>query len=220
MTDITPDALPEAEPDERPQRRREYSGAGSTLGVAALIVVAVAVAIWWFELRGGDGGVLAGKPGLGIVVLPAEANATGQAPAARAGRPAPNFRLEGLDGTISSLVDYRGKWVIVNFWASWCGPCRAETPDLQALFDAHRDRLVVVGVNQQETKDTAGTFVKQFRLSYPVLLDRTGEVSEGYSVGRGLPVSLLLNPQGVVVRVILGRIPPDQLESIAREIGS
>lgn len=207
-------------PDERPQRRREYSGAASTLGVAALIVLAVGVAVWWFELRGSDN-----TPGTtdsgGIVALPAALNPTGKPPAAEPGRAAPNFTLVTLDGGAISLAALQGSYVLVNFWASWCGPCRSEAPDLQTLQDTATARggssLVVVGVNQQETAGTARDFASQFGLTYAIALDRSGEVSAAYRVARGLPVSFLISPEGVVLKVYSGRISDEDLARIVAE---
>jgi thiol-disulfide isomerase/thioredoxin len=204
---------PVPDPDPRPQRRREYSGAWSTLGVAAVIIAAVAFAIWWFEFRGGDGATV-DSGAFGIVPLPPEANPTGEPPAPRDGRAAPNFLLADLDGQAETLTDYRGKYVLVNFWASWCGPCRGETPDLQRLADRRPDDVVVVGVNQQESRDTAAGFVDEFDLDYPILLDTDGEVSLAYNVGRGLPVTLVVDPEGVIARTFVGRLSDDQFAEI------
>ena len=212
-------------PDERPQRRREYSGASSTLGVAALIVIVVGVAIWFFEFRdaGSSGG--GGTPGLGIVVLAPQLNPTGKAAAAQEGRAAPDFRLRSVDGIDLQLSDLRGDFVLLNFWATWCGPCRDETPDLQALFQTARREtaqggLIVVGVNQQEEPDTVRTFTTEFGVTYPVVLDRAGEVSEAYRVGRGLPMTFLVNPAGVIERIYYGRITSDALAAIASRAGA
>lgn len=208
-------------PDERPQRRREYSGAGSTLGVAALLVLVLGAAIWWLELRGHDGGSLAGEEGTGIVALAEGANPTGRAPAAESGRAAPDFRLRTPTGGEHTLSDFRGAYVLINFWASWCGPCRGEAPDLEQL---HRDaggRLIVLGVNQQETDDDARAFVREFGLTYPVVMDRSGEVSQAYRVGRGLPISFLVAPDGVIERVIIGRVTAEDVRgllALAREV--
>ena len=201
-------------PDERPQRRREYSGAGSTLGLAALIVIAVGVSIWFFEFRGGGSAGGSGANGYGVVDWPEGMNATGKSPAAEVGRIAPNFKLPGIDGSTTTLDSFRGKYVLVNFWASWCGPCRQETPDLQALANA-QSSLVVVGVNQQEDKGTAEHFVNEFALTYPMALDSDGDVSQAYRVGHGLPVSVLIDPAGVVQHIYTGQIKKDDLAKLA-----
>jgi peroxiredoxin len=211
--DPTPPA--EINPDERPQRRREYSGAGSTLGVGALIILAVGVAIWWFEFRG-DGGGSAADDGFGVVELQDADNPTGRAPAAEAGRAAPNFHLRDLADGSASLTDYRGEWVLVNFWASWCGPCRSEVPDLQQLIQRRPNDIVVLGVNQQETRDAAAKFAEEFDVTYPMVLDRSGEVSQAYRA-QGLPVSYLVNPEGVIVKAYLGRVTDDDLDALEAE---
>jgi peroxiredoxin len=215
-------SLPEEPlPDERPTRRREYSGASSTLGVAALIVVVVGLGIWFFEFRGGGAGSGAGTPGLGVVALAPELNPTGRAAAALEGRAAPNFRLATIDGDPATLDSFRGRYVLVNFWASWCGPCRSETPELQALYDRERaNGLVILGVNQQEQPAEAGSFAGQFSVTYPILLDRSGEVAEAYRVGRGLPVSFLIDPNGVVRQVYQGQLSTGAFAQIAQAVGS
>lgn len=209
-------------PDERPHRRREYTGATSTLGLAALIVIVVGAGLWFAEFRD-TGSSGASTPGLGITALADHLNTTGKAPAAEEGRAAPNFKLASPDGKVAQLDAYRGTYVLVNFWASWCPPCRGETPDLQALFErgtaAGSSRLVVLGVNQQEEAGTASKFASQFGVTYPILLDRSGEVSEGYRVGRGLPVSFLVNPSGVIEKVYLGRLTETALKEIATAAG-
>lgn len=204
-------------PDERPQRRREYSGPASTLGLAALVIVTVGAAIWWLEVR--ESGTGAGvETDMGIAALPDELNGTGEPPAAREGRAAPDFRLRTLDGHVARLSDYRGRFVLVNFWASWCGPCRGETPDLEAFYRQYRDRgLVVLGVNQQESESTARALAEQFAVSYPILLDRSGGVSDGYRVSTGLPISFFIDRDGIIQRIFIGRVEWSDLESLARE---
>jgi peroxiredoxin len=204
-------------PDERPQRRREYSGPASTLGLAALVIAVVGLGLWWFEFRtDASSGSAGSQGGLGVIELPTALNPTGQEPAAREGRAAPNFRLATLDGDVRSLDEFRGSYVLLNFWASWCGPCRAETPDLQDFFSRNVDRgIVVIGVNQQEDAATARQFTAQFGVAYPILLDTSGAVSQAYATGiGGLPRTYLIRPDGVIERVYLGRITFEQLREL------
>jgi len=213
--------MPDALPDERPQRRREYSGPGSTLGLAALIVLAVAGGIWFFEFRDRGGGGGSSSSAFGVEALPDTLNPTGKSAAARQGRAAPNFRLAAADesGNPDALTDFRGKWVLLNFWASWCPPCRDETPDLQSFFEHNANEgLVVLGVNQQEKADAANTFLREFGVTYPVVLDTDGEVSETYGVGRGLPISFLIAPSGVIEKVYFGRLSDDNFNEIAAKL--
>ena len=204
-------------PDERPQQRREYAGPGFTFGIAALVVAVVGFGIWFLEIRGDGGGVEA-EPGMGVVALAESLNPTGEAPAAEVGRAAPAFRLRSLDGSATELTDYRGNYVLLNFWASWCGPCRGETPALQAFFERQAPGLVVVGVNQQETAETAQAFTDQFAVTYPIVLDADGQVSGAYRVSTGLPVSFLVDPDGVIQRVHLGALTDSDLADLAAEL--
>ena len=206
-------------PDERPFRRREYSGPASTLGLATLIVLVVGAAIWYFEFRDGGSAGGAGTPGLGVVELSEELNPTGKSPAAREGRVAPNFTLETLQGEKRTLSDYRGSYVLVNFWASWCGPCRDETPDLQSFFEHNGNRgFVMLGVNSQEQPGAAREFLDEFGVTYPVVLDRSGEVSAAYGVGRGMPVSFLVSPSGVIEQVLFSRVTEEDFAAIEAKL--
>ena len=200
-------------PDERPQRRREYAGAAATFGAAALVVAVVALIVWFLELRG-DGGGAAAEPGFGVVALPRALNPTDEAPAAATGRAAPAFRLRAPDGASVALTDFRGRHVLLNFWASWCGPCRGETPALQAFFEERAPGLVVVGVNQQESREAAAAFAGEFGVTYPIALDADGRVSAAYRVSTGLPVSFLIDPAGVVRAIHRGALTRADLDAL------
>ena len=122
--------------------------------------------------------------------------------------PAPDFTLEDMDGEPHTLSALRGKVVVLNFWASWCGPCREELPSLEALYQALKDKgLVVLGINEWESPDHVFSYMGQLAVepSFPILFDRESKVAERYGI-RGLPTTLVVDRQGrVVYRAIGGR---------------
>jgi len=109
---------------------------------------------------------------------------------------APAFSLLDLTGKKIQLKEYRGKLVFLNFFATWCGPCRQEMPGMERLFRAYRDKgLVVLAVNMEQSPKTIRPFVQELKLSFPVLLDADGSVSHDYGI-RALPVSFLVGRDG------------------------
>lgn len=117
------------------------------------------------------------------------------------GKKAPDFTLETIDGKTFALSGLKGEKVILNFWASWCGPCEEEMPVLQKTYNELKDHNVeIVAVNMtvgKETRETAIRFVKQFGLSFPVPLDTEGKVLKLYEV-YGLPTSYFIDTEGVI----------------------
>lgn len=202
-------------PDERPWRRREYSSARSTLGVAGLVVLVVGVAIWFLEFRGDTSGAVdAGE--YGIIALPGNLNPTGRNPAAEVGRAAPNFVIPGLDGGEISLADLRGKPVLINFWASWCQPCRGEAPDLQQLHDENPG-IVVLGINLQETTSDADRFRDEFGLTFPLGMDLDGEIAQAYRA-TGIPVTILVDSDGVIREMWRQRVEAGMVRPLLEEL--
>lgn len=123
---------------------------------------------------------------------PTESNEVGIA----RGEIAPDFKLKTLEGKTVRLSDYRGKRVIVNFWATWCPPCRAEIPDLQKLYN-NKD-VVILAVNLTETEDSkkrVNKFVKEYEMTFPVLMDVKSKVSTTYQV-RAYPTSYMIDSNG------------------------
>lgn len=120
------------------------------------------------------------------------------------GQPAPDFRL--LDHATNqpvSLSDYRGKAVVLNFWATWCGPCRAEMPEFKKLYDANGDRLVILAVDYRESPEQIEFFNRDFNLTFPLLVDRPGAVQDHYGV-QGLPSTFFIDAQGVLRHRAIG----------------
>ena len=127
-------------------------------------------------------------------------------PSPREGFSAPDFTLELLGGGQVTLSELRGKVVLVNLWASWCPPCRAEMPAIEQVYRSYKDLgLVVLGVNttNQDSESAAASFVQEMGLSFPIPLDRSGAVSASYNL-RGLPSCYFIDRQGIIRSVIVG----------------
>jgi thiol-disulfide isomerase/thioredoxin len=108
-----------------------------------------------------------------------------------------------LDGEILALEDFRGRWVLLNFWASWCLPCREEMPSLNGLHRKSGENLVVLGLNIGEGRETVNEFVEEYELGFPVLRDPDGSIPRRYDV-HALPETWLIDPGGNVMGLIQG----------------
>jgi cytochrome c biogenesis protein CcmG/thiol:disulfide interchange protein DsbE len=113
------------------------------------------------------------------------------------GDPVPDRELPRLEGRgTGSIAAYRGRWVLVNLWASWCGPCRHEAPALERFYRRHRaDDLTVLGINVQDNSDDARAFAREYGLTYPQLRSVGNERSEAFG-STGVPENFLVNPRG------------------------
>lgn len=127
------------------------------------------------------------------------------------GTPADEFRLTDLDGKTHSLSQYRGKVVLVNFWATWCKPCTTEMPAMQASFDKLREKgFVVLAINELEDEAKVRDHIKQYGHTFPVLMDRDNKVANQFGVF-GLPVSVFIDQQGRVQEYIKGGLLTEQM---------
>jgi len=122
------------------------------------------------------------------------------------GSPAPDATLPLLDGSgEGSLAEYRGRWVLVNFWASWCVPCRQEAPALEQFQKRHAGaRFTVLGIDTRDLSGDGRAFVREFGLTYPQLRDGDGRAASDFGT-TGVPENFLIDPQG---RVLLLRRGP------------
>jgi thiol-disulfide isomerase/thioredoxin len=127
--------------------------------------------------------------------------------------PSPDFTLPLLDGGTIRLHDLNGL-TLLNFWATWCPPCREEIPSLEALYRRFRDAgLELVAVDIQENKDAVAAFIQQFGMSFPVALDATGEVSMRYGI-QSIPTTLLIDREGNIIASAIGGRDWDSPEMI------
>jgi cytochrome c biogenesis protein CcmG/thiol:disulfide interchange protein DsbE len=130
------------------------------------------------------------------------------------GHAAPGFTLQSLAGEPVSLNDYAGQVVLVNLWATWCPPCKAEMPALNAFYEAHQqDGFVVLAVNSQEEAATVKAFIEANGFTFPVLLDTHAEVMNQYHV-RGLPTTFIIDRDGLIQHVQSGQITVEQLQKV------
>lgn len=122
----------------------------------------------------------------------------------KAGVESIDFRLDDLAGKTVSLSSFKGNVVLLNFWATWCGPCRSEMGSIEALYNTYKDKgFVVLAVNLQEDPATVKDFVREFGLTFPVVLDRSGRVGYTYNA-RGIPTTYLINKAGEVTSGFVG----------------
>ncbi len=134
------------------------------------------------------------------------------------GMQAEDFQLADLDGKTQSLSQYRGKIVLVNFWATWCKPCTTEMPAMQTMYDKLRDKgFVVLAVNELEDDAKVRDHIKQYGHTFPVLMDRDNKVANQFGVF-GLPVSVFVDQEGRVQEYIKGGLLTEQKieETVAR----
>ena len=120
-----------------------------------------------------------------------------------AGRPAPQLPTQVLSGHRVTLASLRGKPVLVNFWASWCGPCKKEAPQLEGLAKGLHGKASLVGVDWNDATDNARSFISESHWSYPVLRDGGGEVGNAYGL-TGLPTTFVLDSNGDIVQTLRG----------------
>lgn len=127
------------------------------------------------------------------------------------GTTAEDFRLVDLEGKSQSLSQYRGKVVLVNFWATWCKPCTTEMPAMQTTYDKLREKgFVVLAINELEDDAKVRDHIKQHGHTFPVLMDRDNKVANQFGVF-GLPVSVFIDEKGVVQEYIKGGLLTEQL---------
>ncbi len=176
----------------------------------------------WAGLLGLGALILLGLLGWGLwqQMRPAPLSAPlSSIPAPEVGHPAPDFVLAALDGPEVRLSDLRGKVVVLNFWATWCPPCRREMPALEVIWQQHnRGDVVVLGIDQGESAGVVSEYVRQnVGVTFPLLLDRRQDVGDLYLV-RSLPTTFFIDRAGIIREIRIGG--PMELDYLNRQVRS
>ena len=132
---------------------------------------------------------------------------------------ATDFTLPTLTGEEQSLGSEKGKVVIINFWASWCNPCNIEAPHLQSYYEKHQADVEILGVNvtTKDKKAAVREFVDQYNLTFPILLDESGDVSTMYGAFT-IPTTIILNRNGEIEQEIVGPLEEDHLDELIQPL--
>lgn len=210
------DQLPINEPSladtDDPQDERGRIGYGANerksswiLGAVLILVVVGLGAYQWFGNRDDGGNTLRS------VDTPA------------IGNPAPDFTMQTFTGDEITLSEQRGKVVILNFWGSWCEPCKEEMPALQAFWESAPDDVMMIGIgSKQDTDAKSREFAEEFGITYPIGRDSEGErvtmgtIAQNYNI-TFYPMTYVISPDGIVTRLIVGGVDEDDLESLVQE---
>ena len=134
--------------------------------------------------------------------------------------PVPDLTLETLDGASIDLAKQDGRVLLVNFWATWCAPCREEIPDLKALHsDLEEDGLTVIGVAlDRKGREVVDPFVDQHEINYPIVVDAEGTAEAEFGPIPGLPTTILVTPDGQITKRVVGIFPTDEMRPILQDM--
>lgn len=147
--------------------------------------------------------------GLAWTLFSADKNGSSTAgliPAPQKGFLAPDFTLKTLDGESVTLSDLRGRAVLINFWATWCPPCRAEMPAFQQAYQDYEEQgfmIVAVNATIQDNPEDVAAFIEEYGLNFPIVLDTDGAVNQQYHV-LSLPTSFFIDKEGIISEVVIG----------------
>jgi thiol-disulfide isomerase/thioredoxin len=134
------------------------------------------------------------------------------------GAEAPDFTLTGLDGKSYRLSALKGTPVVINFWATWCAPCKDELPLIERYSKQYAGKLVVLGVNSEEESGIVRPFILEMEITYPILLDHSGAISDRY-FARDLPYTFFIDRDGIIRGQKLGLLYEDALIAFLNQIG-
>ncbi len=179
--------------------------------VLILVVLGIGFLIAGLSLlKSGTPGNPGGSSAIGKAVLVSGATQS----AVQKGSPAPDFEISYSDGRKVRLSDLRGKAVLVNFWATWCPPCRAEVPEIQRAYEKYKaGGFAVVAVNVQESASAVAKFMEEYGMTFTVAIDSSGAVGRLYRVS-GIPASFFVDRDGIVREIIVGSLTAADLERL------
>jgi len=181
---------------------------------------------WLFIISGFLAGTLAGLVLLDIIgvldirsLFPGSTSESQEGAASyEIGSPAPDFVLEDLSGNPVKLSELKGRLVVLNFWATWCTPCRTEMPEFQEIYQQNEQDLVVLGINLEQSPGEIQEFISQLKVTYPILLDTDGLVSRLYKVIQ-LPNTYFIDRQGILRVRHIGFLSSDQFQEYLDKVG-
>lgn len=198
--------------------------------IISVVVILVLGAVWYFLQTNSSGET---PPKTGLVVTPVPDTVTPQPSTSPLASPtrvlrvgpyvnyqAPDFTLNTLEEVATTLGGYRESVVLLNFWTSWCIPCKEEMPVIQAAYEKYQDRgLVVLGINMTDLDERKAIdqFVLETGVTFPILLDETGSVSKDYRV-ISIPTSFFIDRSGIIRHFQLGAMTEAQLEQYLDEM--
>ncbi len=199
------------EPTDQAAPGTAPSGTVRLVAFAATLIALIAISvpfIWEHDIEMETG--VAAAPGIIVPVVShggEDADDTGACMADA--RPAAlDFTMPDLDGREVSLASHKGKVILLNFWATWCGPCKAEIPGFVELQNEYKDDLVVIGLSVDDPADKARAFANEYKINYPILLGLGREdVQDAYGPIYGIPASFLISRDGKVCRRHMGIAP-------------
>jgi cytochrome c biogenesis protein CcmG, thiol:disulfide interchange protein DsbE len=209
MARLETDAAMNLDDDDESVDVRWRPSPGALRNVVATVLVGalIAGAVWFFD-RPGTASSQSFTP---------SASAQGAEP--EIGKPAPDFLLTMTDGTKVQLSSFKGKPVWINFWASWCPPCRAENPDIQDVYNAHHesDGLVILAPALGEAADSVTSYQQRADLHYPVGVDSDTQIAANYRV-LGIPTHVFVDRDGIIKDMRIGGLSKKTMEKMIAEI--